>query len=107
MTQAEGRLSRKILIELRKKQKCFAFKVHGSEYVMAGLPDIIGCVDGLFFAIETKLPETRHDVSPRQTWVHSLILRSGGAVTIACSVDEAQEFIRNLVRDRSKKAMGD
>ena len=40
MSQPEAKLSREIMKTLRLKGY-FVFKVHGSEYMMAGLPDII------------------------------------------------------------------
>lgn len=75
----------------------FCYKNHGSEYTMAGLPDITACVDGLFVGLEVKHPETRDNVSARQKRVHDLIARSGGEVFVVCSVAEAVEKIR-LVR---------
>jgi hypothetical protein len=54
--------------------------------MMAGLPDIIGCYQGRFFAIETKL-DTK--VTVRQAYVHGLIRRAGGTVVVAHSVRAA------------------
>ena len=76
MVQGESRRSRQIMVALRARG-CFCFKVHGSALMMAGLPDIIGCYQGLFFAFETKLdPHTTP--SPRQRWVMRLIRQAGG-----------------------------
>lgn len=101
MTQRESRLSRKIQDALRAEDG-FVFKVHGSEYMMAGLPDLIVCVDGYFLALEVKHPESRENLSPRQKRVHDLIRRSGGEVFVVCSVAEALEkfrLIRQMHRD--------
>lgn len=93
MSQAESKLSRKIMDALRL-EGYFAFKVHGSEFMMAGLPDIIVCAEGRFIGLETKLPDTRGNVSPRQALVHSQIRDAGGIATVVCSPAEALEAVR-------------
>lgn len=94
MSQAESRLSRKIMEAVRLKGY-FCFKVHGSEFMMAGLPDIIVCANGQFIGLETKLPSTRNHVSPRQSYVHSQIENAGGVAVVVCSPSEALEAITN------------
>jgi len=71
----------------------FCFKVHGSEFMMAGLPDIIVCAEGLFIGLETKMPQSRGNVSPRQLYVHSQIQNAGGMATVVCSPSEALNAI--------------
>lgn len=87
-TQPESKLSRHILAVL-KEQGIFAFKVHGSALMMAGLPDIVACVDGRFVGLETKVPERRGNVSEIQKRVHQLIERSGGTARVVCGPAEA------------------
>lgn len=96
MSQPEAKLSRKILDELRKNGY-FCFKVHGSEYMMAGLPDIIVCANGLFIGLETKMPQQRNNTSPRQEYVHSLIQASGGRAHVVCSPLEALVVVRKAL----------
>ena len=36
-----------------------AIKVHGTPYMKAGTPDILGCSHGQFFALEVKRDETK------------------------------------------------
>jgi Holliday junction resolvase len=93
--QRESRLSQNIMRALRA-EGIFCFKVHGSEHMMAGLPDIIACVGGMFLGLETKNPETRKNVSPRQELVHTMIRESGGKVKVVCSVDEALLAVQEL-----------
>ena len=88
MSQRESKLSRTIMDALRAKGY-FCFKVHGSEFMMAGLPDIIVCADGRFVGLETKLPESRGHVSPRQRIVHTQIEHAGGVASVVCSSKEA------------------
>lgn len=96
--QREGRLARKIMLQLRD-HKVFCFKVHGSEHMMAGLPDVIACVDGFFVGFEVKLPETRENTSARQKYVHTRITESGGIAIVVCSPEEALAVVAEI-RDR-------
>ena len=96
MAQRESKLSRKIMDALRI-EGYFCFKVHGSEFMMAGLPDIIVCAKGYFIGLETKLPETRENVSPRQHYVHGLINSAGGKATVVCSPAEAIRVVKEVL----------
>lgn len=96
MAQIESRLSRKIMDAIRLEPGTFCFKVHGSEHVMAGLPDIIGVVDGWFFGMEVKVPGKRNNTSKVQDYVHAKISRAGGQVAVICSVDEALAFLETV-----------
>lgn len=88
MAQRESRLSRKVQQALRA-EGAFCFKVWGSEYMMAGLPDVIGCYKGLFFGFETKLPEKRGNTSPIQERIMHKIRIAGGLSQVVCTVEEA------------------
>jgi hypothetical protein len=101
MAQRESRLSSRIIQRLREEWgvKIFVFKVWGNEHQMAGVPDILGCVEGKFFGLETKLPETREDVSARQTYVHRWIQESGGFVRVVTSPAEAVSAVRELLSE--------
>lgn len=96
MSQPESKLSRRIMNALRA-EGYFCFKVHGSEFMMAGLPDIIVCAEGKFIGLETKLPSARENVSPRQAYVHSQIDNAGGNAFVVCSPKEAVEKVQNIV----------
>ena len=96
-TQPESRLQRKIQDAI-KAEGYFVFKVHGSEYMMAGLPDLIVCAEGYFIGLEVKLPATRSNTSARQDYVHGLINAAGGKATVVCSPAEAIEVIHTTLR---------
>jgi len=93
MTQRESRLSRNIANAMKDKHKSdlFVFKVWGSEHMMAGLPDLIGCYRGTFFAFETKTADGK--VSRRQEYVMGLIKRAGGTVAVVRSVADALDAL--------------
>lgn len=94
MAQPESRLSRAIMTALRARG-AFVWKNHGGPTMMAGLPDIAGCVAGVFFAIETKLPEGK-DPSPVQKLRHEQIRAAGGHVLVARSVADAVAWVSSL-----------
>lgn len=100
MSQRESRLSRQIMEALRA-EGYFCFKVHGSDKMMAGLPDIIVCADGLFVGLETKLPESRGNVSPVQRLVHTKIENAGGTATVVCSPQEALTVVKAVIDEHS------
>lgn len=98
MAQRESRLSRRILDALRAKG-WFCFKVHGSEMMMSGLPDIICCAEGVFVGLETKNPEARNNTSPRQDYVHEKIRQAGGTAVVVCSPDEAVRAVEKALAE--------
>lgn len=99
MSQPESKLSRKIMDRLRL-EGYFVFKVHGSEFMMSGLPDLIVCANGLFIGLETKLPSTRGNVSPVQRLVHSKIENAKGVAAVVCSPDEALKVVREALNGK-------
>lgn len=103
MAQPEARRSRDIQKAL-KAAGYFCFKVHGSEMMMAGLPDIIVCARGLFIGLETKTPDKRGNVSPRQEYVHAKIHDAYGVVFVVASPAEAlrkvDEYLAKKFRAR-------
>ena len=95
MAQPEARISRAI-IDALNAEGIFAFKVHGGPTQMAGLPDIIACVEGIFVGFETKRPETRSHTSARQDYVHGLIRSAKGAAVVVCSAKEALAVVADI-----------
>lgn len=98
MAQAEAARSRKIMEALRA-EGWFCFKVHGSEFMMTGLPDVIVCAEGLFIGLETKLPDKRANVSARQRLVHEQINAAGGVAVVAVSPREAIAVVKQAIRN--------
>lgn len=100
MTQPESRLSSKIQDALRAKGY-FCFKVHGNEHMMAGLPDIVVCADGLFIGLETKMPDKRNNTSVRQDYVHEKIRSANGIAAVICSPAEALKVVQAALDERA------
>lgn len=63
--------------------------------MLAGLPDLVGVINGRFFGIEVKMPGENPTV--RQMHIHRRIRESGGSVTVARSVPDALAFIRRVI----------
>ena len=92
--QPESRLQKSIQDHLRKTVGGWWFKVWGGPFTPAGVPDLIGCVDGLFFALEVKLPKKSSKPSPIQLeTVRDIVTRGGGVATIVRSKEEAEEVV--------------
>lgn len=91
--QPEARISRDIR-KLVKERGGFCFKVWGSEFMMAGLPDLICCYRGLFVAFEVKTPVGT--LSKRQRYVLNAIQRCGGIVAVPRSVADARNVLRRV-----------
>lgn len=53
----ETALTKKIKDSVAKEYPgSFLFKVHGSAFQMAGIPDLVGSIEGRFVALEVKVP---------------------------------------------------
>jgi len=80
-----------ILRYLKGLPRCFAWKTHGSMYGTAGIPDIIACIEGRFYAFEVKQP------SGHLTLLQGATLRkieaAGGVAVKVTSVEEVKAVI--------------
>ena len=77
-----------IMKYLKTVPHCFAWKEHGGMYGTAGIPDIIACVDGRFYAFEVKT-ETGKPTKLQEAAIRK-ILNAGGVAVIVRSVDEVR-----------------
>ena len=98
MSQKESKRSRDIMAALRA-EGWFCFKVHGTELVMAGLPDVIVCAEGFFIGLETKQPDKRSNTSGRQDFVHDQIRKAGGMAQVVVTPAEAVDAVRARLRE--------
>ena len=109
MAQPEARLSRRIQAAVKEQygSGVFIFKVHGSAMMVAGLPDLVACLRGQFFALETKMPGKEANVSPRQEIVHRQLKKAGAIVAVVTSPDEALALLGEYIdrRDDARRAL--
>ena len=97
MTQRESKRSRDIMKALRL-EGAYCIKIHGSEFMQVGTPDIQGCYLGKFFAFETKNPEDRSNTSPMQERQMAKIRAAGGIAQVVCTPDEAVKAMKTRYR---------
>lgn len=76
-----------------KYPRAFVYKTHGSGFQRAGLPDLMGCIDGTMIAIEVKQPG-REDTLTRIQQVTLKQLHKAGAITfMTTSVEHTLKLI--------------
>lgn len=73
---------------------CYEFKVHGSQYMKAGIPDIICCYKGLFIGIETKVGKNK--MSKIQEKHKEEIEQSGGIHILAYSLEDVKQILKKI-----------
>lgn len=100
----ESRLQAKIHRHIKREFNWWGFKVWGGPFQPAGIPDLLGCVAGLFFAIEVKMPKGK--VSEIQEDTIKKIKRVGGHATVVTSPEEADRFIRRVLREEGRLLEG-
>ena len=76
---------------LKRTPRCFAWKEHGGMYGSAGIPDVICCVDGRFFAFEVKTPEGRLTKLQEHT-IHRIKV-AGGHAHVVRSVEDVKAVL--------------
>lgn len=76
---------------LKTVPNCFYWKEHGGMYGTAGIPDIIACVDGRFYAFEVKT-ETGKATELQKATIRK-IQRAGGVAVIVRSVSEVRAVL--------------
>ncbi len=87
----EAEIVNKILKYLKTVPGCFAWKEHGG---IAGIPDIIACVNGRFIALEVKTPVGK--LTKLQESTIEKILVSGGVAEVVHSVDKVRAVLNTL-----------
>lgn len=88
----EAALRRKIMKKLQETEGGFWFHPHGNPYAASGIPDIIGCLHGVFIAFEVKRPGAG-DATLKQQWTLDRIAAAGGIAATIRSFEEAKEIL--------------
>lgn len=94
-TPREKSIQASILKWLRTLANCKVLNVHGNEYMEAGTPDIIGCLNGRTFCIEVKRPGQHPTVLQRKRLAEWAA--AGAVVGVAHNLDEAKQIIANIL----------
>jgi hypothetical protein len=90
MVQPESRIQRAIQ-QMVKERGGFVFKVHGSETMMAGLPDLAIVYRGVPVYFEVKTPTGQ--LSDRQRYVMRQLVKAGAVVGVPRSVADASAML--------------
>ena len=77
--------------------KIYYFKVHGSSFMLPGIPDIVACVNGRFVGIEVKNKGKLSNQSEYQKIHEKQILESNGIYILADSLDTVKEKLCHLI----------
>lgn len=93
----ESVIVRRILEYLKTLPDCFAWKEHGGMYGTAGIPDIICCMDGRFFAFEVK--NEKGTATKLQEATIRKIRAAGGTAAVVRSVEEVEHVIGGVADD--------
>lgn len=80
----------------------FWFKVHGGMFQRAGIPDLIGCVYGLYIGVELKTPEDKRGTSGVQKTVIKFIRQNGGKAFVAKSPAQAVDKVAKWLLKHGK-----
>ena len=88
----ESDLIEKIKDYLKSVPDLFFWKEHGGLYGQSGIPDIIVCYRGRFFAFEVKTEKGKATVLQQLTIKR--ILKAGGYALVVRSVSEVKEIIQ-------------
>jgi len=96
MAETEADLVKKIIKALRALPKTEAMKIHGDLYQERGIPDILCCRKGKFFAFEVKRPGKEKNVSKYQQLKLLRIKEARGVALIISSVEEALKAVENV-----------
>lgn len=90
----ESRIVSQIVNWLEQQSHTWCFKVHGGAYQTKGVPDIVGCHKGQFFALEVKRPGGK--TSKLQDWQMEQIIKAQGKTQVVTSLTEVKEFINGF-----------
>ena len=92
----ETRLKTRVLEALRALPRSWWYKVPGSVYGRRGTPDILGCWDGRFVALELKAPKGRVTALQRATLDD---IRGAGGFAAVVSGNDGWRAVFKEMRD--------
>ena len=92
MELSETRLKEKVLAMIKREfPDAWVYKT--SDRWKSGIPDILVCKEGRFFAVELKVGNNK--ATRLQLYVLKQIKRAGGRVAVCRSVDQVRNLLNN------------
>ena len=92
MSGPENKLVAKIIKAVRAREGCWIRKIHGNVYT-SGIPDLLCCQGGEFFAFEVKAPGKKCEGTPLQEAEITKIHRAGGRALVVNSVEQVLDVL--------------
>jgi len=90
MHSSETKLKNQVIEYLRRELPSAWFYKSADRFT-SGIPDLIICKEGMFYAIELKVSSNK--ATPIQEYVMREIRKAGGRVEVCRSVEEVRNFI--------------
>ena len=84
-----------IMRYLKSTPECFAWKTHGGIYGTTGIPDIIACVSGRFYAFEVKQPGNK--LTKIQEMMIRKISEAGGKAYKVTSLENVKAILLEVM----------
>jgi hypothetical protein len=91
---AEKDIVSAIMRYLKTVPDCFCWKEHGGMYGTAGIPDIIACIGGQFYAFEVKMLSGK--LTKLQEITLQRIRKAKGKAYKVTSVEEVKSILERL-----------
>jgi len=95
----EGKVKDAVKKVLRKHGVWYFMPMQNG-FGVVGIPDFICCIDGHFFAVETKAPGKRDNTTPNQQRVMREILEHGGFAIVADDAKQVEDYVIFLRSER-------
>lgn len=76
----------------------FVVKIHGNGFQRAGLPDLVGAVEGRYVGIEVKLPGKEDTTTTLQAATLAEIRKAGGIAFVSTSVTDTLDILEEALR---------
>lgn len=87
----EADLIRKIQTWLKTIPGTWAYKVHGGMFGRAGVPDILICYRGRFYAMEAKVDH--NTTTDKQAYELNLLTQAGAVAGVVRSLEDARRLM--------------
>lgn len=98
----ESKVKKRAVEQMRQLEDCYFFYPVTGGYGSSGVPDIVGCYKGVFFAFECKAGGNKP--TPLQELNLSKIRNAGGAALVVTehNVLFVKEFLESLVKEETQ-----
>lgn len=77
-------------------KNAYFFKVHGSKFMLPGIPDIVCCYKGKFIGIEVKAPGKLYNQSDYQVIHMDNIRKAGGIYLLTDNLQDVIDLLEDI-----------